>query len=169
MPAEAAIMDKVFARLPDLERDAVLVFIHTRLPEEERRFRSLALRSEPEATQVLLELVKEADALLKMEADDPGRFVKVMEQKRLERRARELAALSRRQTGGAREKSMAELKATLDEGFRVKQELMRMDLEQMYTELRHLKTLLDKREEHRSAIISRRLAELTGDLAALDW
>lgn len=68
-----------------------------------------------------------------------------------------------------RAKMMQELDKMLEEGFDLKEQMRRRDIEILERELEEQRAILKKRTESRKEIIERRRQELTGEADALDW
>lgn len=166
---EQRVLDAVFKRFPDADREAVLAFMQEQLPHETQTFTLLAMQDLPAAMEALIRLVRESLMLIETREQDPGRFAKLIRQRLLERRAVELARAGDGGDAAANAARRAEMEAVLREAFALKQDLMRQDIERMARQLDELKGLVGRREANRDAIIKQRVSQMAGDGAHLSW
>lgn len=168
-PYEFDIIEAVYARFPGINRSEVEQFLQNNFAYELRRFRTLAVDRQEEATDFLSKLVREVLSLLETKRRNPVAFEKKLALKRLETRADRLAREIRLAGGDEKKRLQRELHDTAVSIFDIKQELMKTDVEQMSRELALLKELINKREASREAIVNRRVVNLVGDREDLEW
>jgi hypothetical protein len=128
-----------------------------------RRF--CGTRAEAELEQIIEEYLELRD----LARENPVLYARILEHRKLENRSRRLARGLAQESGAGRDAVMAELRDVLDRSFQIKQELMRMDVQEMAEDLEELRSLIDKRQDNKDALIQRRLKELTGDDEELTW
>lgn len=168
-PYENEIIDAVFARFPGVNRGEVDKFLKTNFEDELRKFRTLAVTRHEEATALFSTLVRDVLSLLETRRKNPAAYEKKITLKRLESTAGRLAREIR--LAGDDEKKILQqnMRETVTSIFDVKQQLMKIDVEQMNRELALLKELVDKREANREAIVNRRVTDLVGEKKDLEW
>jgi hypothetical protein len=81
----------------------------------------------------------------------------------LERRTQMLARTYVGADKEARADVTKQLKETIDEHFRVRQERRRLEVRRLLDQVERLERQLDKRESNKGQIVNRRFAELTGE------
>jgi len=144
-------------------------FLQEIFPDELQSLKQTS-RTRPErAMEALTDLAHRGKELLTLRQSRPELYAKQVSLLRLERQAEALGANIRRTEGEARKQRMMELQRVLAESFAIKQELMKEDLEDLLRGVQRLRTLVEKREEHRQVIIRRRLMELTGNEEWTQW
>jgi hypothetical protein len=168
-PQEEEILDEVFQKLPGVPRDDTLAIVREHLPERLSEFRRLAMLNRDEAGALLRVIVRDALELSELRRRNPTLFARTMEEQRLGREAAALAEAARHASGRERDELREKLRLTLDRAFEVRQELMRADAQRLQAEIDKLKSLVDKRQRHRDAIVTRRLGELTGEVEIVRW
>ncbi len=158
-----------FARFPEADREATLLFIHQHFPRETKQIRLASATRPDRAMEALTDLVHKSLGLLKTQQENPELFEKLMRQHRLERQAQSLAAAVGQTQGESQKKILKKLQAVLAEAFEIKQSLMKDELEALARGVNDLRVLVEKREQNRQAIIERRLSELTGNEDWMRW
>jgi hypothetical protein len=166
---ERDIADRVWGRFPDVNPEQTMAFLGETLPDEMREFRVLAAERREEAVDFLTSLVRQSIELQAIKRRHPDLFAQHVTQRRLEHEAEEAAQAVRQSSGAARAQAVTGLRQKLESVFEVKQLLMQRDVEQMETELRDLKEMIEKRQQNRQAIVTRRLSELIGEANDLHW
>jgi len=167
--SDAELIRDVFKRFPGHDASEIVPFIEKNLPQEMHRCRKLARQHWTHAVNYLSDLVQEALDLRHMRETRPALFDRVLARRRLETRVAELAALLRALPRDARDEQRAELRRLLDNGFDLRQEILKAELVDMQAELDELTDLIAKRSANRDLIIERKLKELTGDAPGLEW
>ena len=165
---QARMLEEALAHFPEADRGEVLALAEVHFPLEMRRFSELAVRDEKGAMRVLLQVVRRVVDLIEVKRVDPQHYERLAKAQRLETLASNLADTTRHLAGDHKAKAVEQLNKVLDEAFQVRQQIMQHEVARMESELQRIKALLQKRDEHRSDIISRRLAQLTGS-EALGW
>ena len=94
---------------------------------------------------------------------NPKLFELVQKDMRLERATREMSREFRQIDSAEREELKEELMSLVHNHFEVRQQLRELRLKRMREELNRLEDAIERRNEARDEIISRRMAELTGD------
>lgn len=166
---EQKVLHEVFGRYPGVDRDHVMEFLREHFPREMKRFRSVVAHDEEAAGLLLAGLVSQAMELLETKDHDPRRFARLLEQRKLERKAESLAELLADERETNRDGIIRALRDVLVQVFEIKQQLMQADVAEMEADLEELKQLVQKREAHRKEIITRRLKDLTGETDYLEW
>ncbi len=77
--------------------------------------------------------------------------------------------MCRQEEGAKKEARLRELTTVLEDGFELRQEIMRMELVHLREDLGQLEALIAKRQASREAIIARRKAHLLGDGEGMEW
>lgn len=168
-PTESRIAADVFRRYPDVDSKAIMNFISREFPEDRARFTLLTMRNEADASVFLVGLIRQTLELMALQKANPEKYAKLLKQRKLDRRAVELGQACRRAKGDDKAAQTKKLQEVLAESFEIKQELMRDDVAQMEQQINELKTLLQKRDSSRQAIIDLRAGELTGETGVLKW
>ncbi len=158
-----------FARFPEADRDATLRFLHQHFPNDMQQIKNACATRPDRAMEALTDLVHKGLSLLKTQQNNPALFEKLMRQHRLEHRAEVLAEAASKAQGEARKNALKELQDVLAQAFEIKQDLMKDELEALSRGVNELRTLVEKREENRQAVIERRLIELTGNDDWMRW
>ena len=166
---EREIMGEVFARFPDAEPERMMQFMRETFVREMREFRDLSLDHRDEAVDLLTNLVRQSLELMEIKRRHPALYEQHLKQRRLEREADDIAQAAKRASGEERDKLVASLRQKLEDAFEVKQGLMKSDVEQMETELKDLKAMIEKRQQNREGIIKRRVGEIIGESDYLQW
>ncbi len=122
-----------------------------------------------DAVEFSVGIVKEAIALMDQKRKNPDLFGKIMKEQELAGLIHRLAPSAKHGKGVKREESAKLLRKALTEVFDIRQDLMKADVEQMTSDLANLRTLIQKRQENRQAIIERRFKDLTEDADYLKW
>lgn len=169
IPGEAVIRDEAFGRFPEVDRVEMMAFLEKQLPEEMHSYRILAMRRRRDAVEHLANLIREALNLMAAKKTTPEFYQKLIRQKTLKYQARKLSVATRKAKGNEQDLLLTRLKETLQESFEIRQELMKLDVNNMAAELDQLRVFLVKRSDNREAIISRRIAELTDEADYLQW
>jgi hypothetical protein len=166
---EQEVVRAAFVSFPDADEKEVMAFIQKDLTREMYEFRMLAMRDMRGAVKFLLNLVQDAVALLDAKKRDPARYAKMIRERELEKAAEEQARAARMSDGEGRKKHLEELRKVLDEAFKVRQELIGEDIQDMEKDLQKLKALVKKRRQSQRMIVSRRITELTREMEHLRW
>jgi len=166
---EPKLIEDVFRRFPDVQPDVVMEFIREQFPWKMHEFRMLSRGRINNAVDFLANAVQESLELLNVKNQRPELFEKIMARRRLERKADELAAVCRASSGVQRRKLLDELRGTLQEGFDLKQAIMKAELESMQGELQLLEGLISRRQASKDLIIQRRIVDLSGEKDNLKW
>jgi len=169
MAPQQSMLDTVFARFPNVEREDMLRFIQEEFPKEMREFHEIARHHMGEAVDYLTDVVAESLDMVTARRDDPAQFELMMRWRRLESQAFDLAEAYRRVDDGKRDEIAKELRRVLGEGFETKQNLMQRGLGKMREEIERLESLIEKRQAKREAIIERRMDTLAGGGEELEW
>lgn len=168
-PYEYEIAEAVFARFPGINRKEVDQFLKDNFSDELRTFRTIASQRREEATELFSKLVRDVLSLLETRRKNPAAFEKRIALKRLEATAGRLAREIRLAGESDKKRLQQTLRETTASIFDIKQQLMKIDVEQMSRELARLRELVDKREANREAIVSRRVSDLVSDKKELEW
>ncbi|MEI6807603.1 MAG: hypothetical protein WCN95_02685 [bacterium] len=168
-PYENEIIDAVFARFPGVNRREVDKFLKANFEDELQKFRTLAITHHVEATDLFSTLVREVLSLLETRRKNPVAYEKKLVLKRLESRAGRLVREIRMAGESDKKRIQQALCETAASIFDIKQQLMKIDVEQMSRELALLRELVDKREANRETIVGRRVTDLVGDKKDLEW
>lgn len=168
-PNEGEVMKEALVGFSGVDPSEIAGFMRRYLPEQMNEFRRLSMRDRDKAVRFMSGQARDVLELLKVRRRSPSLFEKVVRQRRLQQMSDGLAQVVRLSEGADRETSRVELKRLLAELFRLKQELMRGDVENMEKELAKLRELLEKREANRDAIIAHRLTNMTGEIDPMKW
>jgi hypothetical protein len=169
MPYEDEVVQAVFRAFPHAKPEEVLSFIRSQFPLGYFEFRRALMQGRDRAAEVFTSLVRESLEMMETRARNPERFEQMQRQRDLERKAGEQAEASRRHSGQELERSLGELRHTLDEAFDLKQRLMKEEVRDLEGELKKLEDLIARREQNRADIIERRIAEMTGAMDHVKW
>ncbi len=169
LPVEMHVRKTTFIRFPGIDEGRIMQFVADHFPHRLREYRKLSTTRPNQAVETLTDLVAEAIELMDTRTRNPSLFEHVMKKKDLEWLARRKAVEAKQREGEARDRAIDELEKILVQSFEVKQKLMQEDVAAIEKELGQLKRLIEKREDKRTAIISRRLTEMTGDGGYLNW
>ena len=169
IPGEAGIRNEAFSRFPGVDRSEMMTFLEQQLPEEMHSYKILAMRQRQDAVEQLTNLIREALNLMNAKKTTPAFYERLIKQKTLKYEARKLSVATRKAKGDEREKLLVQLKKTLTESFKIRQDLMKLDVNNMAVELDQLRAFLVKRSDNQDAIISRRISELTDEADYLQW
>ena len=162
-------MHQALRGVPEDEREHVIRFVREHFEAELAEAEELAEEEPREAREIVTDVVHEARELLELREEEPEQFEKAMRRMETERRASELAERCRASKGEARERLMKELRGVLNEAFSMRQAAMEEETRELEEELKRLRTLIEKREANRDAIVERRIEELTGEEEFLEW
>ena len=72
-------------------------------------------------------------------------------------------------TGKERDQHVEKLKSLVEAAFELKQKQRKMEAEQIERELQEIRSLIQKRDQHRAIIVGRRLQELSGQHDLYEW
>jgi hypothetical protein len=166
---EAAVLDAVFLRFPDLNRHETMAFIREYIPDGSREFTLLSHRDLGKAMAMLIDLIGKSERLMNMQSRNPVHFAKIVKHHELERNigslAGELKALEALETPA----NEIKLRTVLSQSFIMKQDLMKADIEDLEQQLETLRLLLKKREDNREVIIDNRYLDIIGKLDHMKW
>ena len=168
-PGVGEIVHQTLRRVPEEERAEVVRFIREYFEGELAEAEELARKEPGEAREIVTDVVHEARELLELREENPEAFEKAMHEPKLGRRSAELAERCRASKGEAREQLLKELRGVLSEAFGLRQASMKDEMRELERELQRLRTLVEKREENRDAIVERRIEQLTGEGDFLEW
>ena len=104
-----------------------------------------------------------------MERDDPEMYALLMEDQKLERETQELAQKYRQAKAEDREKLKTELGVKVTQHFESRQKRRELQLTRMEDELRRLREAIATRNQTRDEVIKKRLGELVGPAADLEF
>ena len=166
---ERAILNDVFARFPDVDREAIMAFVPEHLAPEMWHFRKLAVGRRGESIEFMSDTVVLAMGMIKLQKENPTLFAKRMQQRRVEQRTADMAQAWRRASGEDRVRIEKALRAELGGAFELKQELLRADLADLESEIATLRSLIEQRQSRRDAIVEKRLRDVTQDADELEW
>jgi hypothetical protein len=107
--------------------------------------------------------------LSRLEEDDPEMYALVVEDQKLERETQELAHAIRQAKAEDREKLKTELGVKVNQHFDCRQKRRELSLKRMEEELARLRDAIRARNETRDDVIKKRLAELVGPSADLEF
>jgi hypothetical protein len=160
------------ARFPGIDRTSTMSFIEKYFPLKLRGLKETATRRPNSAVDEMTDLLQETLRLMRIKETRPEMFDKLIERDLLERQAREEASalkLAKADDKDLLEDELKQLRATLDETFKVKQELMNLEVAAIEEDLEELRELIKRRIEHSDVIIKQRLVELSGKADHLQW
>jgi len=163
------LIESVLNRFPEIDPGEIMAIVHEEFPREMRRFRAIAITKSGDALELLTRVVGEALDLLEAKRRDPDLYQLMRSRRRLDRTATELGRAAQRSDGEKKKKLLTELQTTLEESFRVKQKVMKAEVEQVERELDDLRELINRRELMRGEIVGRRISELTENTNDLEW
>jgi hypothetical protein len=165
---EAIVRDGL-SRLPPREREEAMLLLRENYQWQLREAQRLADKQPDEAAERVERLVDEAVELSQLRHENPEQFARHRQFRQAENQAAMLAARAREARGAEREQAMAELRQTLQRAFELKQQNLAREVETMNRHLAELRSLLEKRQANRDAIINRRAYQLVGEQDYLEW
>ncbi len=168
-PGEKYVFEAVFQRFPGVDRDEVLEFAREHFAAKMQEIDKLASVQPNEAVEDMTQVVYEVVKLLEVKESYPELFEHKIKQMRLEKEVARYVERTRLAKGSKRDKALTRLKETLGQVFEVKQEVIKMDLVRMERELGRLKKMVKQREENKDSIVHRRVRELLGETAQVEW
>ncbi len=154
---------------PERERAAIARLIDEHFGAELREAKLLTDEEPEEAAEIVGDVVEEAWELLELREEAPEEFEGIVREMRLEREAEELAEKITKSRGKDREEVKGALQKVLQQAFDLRQREMKAEVAEMEDELTNLKKLIEKRQQHRDAIVERRMKQLTDEQDFLDW
>ena len=104
-----------------------------------------------------------------LKKNDPELYELEMADQDLEKKTYEASNQYRRADKGQREELKKQIQELANKHFDVRQKRRQLHLERLEKELQKLREELARRSESREQIVTRRLAELTGDRGELDF
>jgi hypothetical protein len=107
--------------------------------------------------------------LQRLEENDPQMYALILEDQRLERETQELAYRVRHAKAADREKLKAELGVKVNQHFESRQKRRELSLQRMEEELARLREAIQVRNRTRDEVIKKRLDELIGPSADLEF
>lgn len=168
-PGKKYVMNAVFKRFPGVDRNEVLELAKENFAAKMQEIEKLTSVRPNEAVEQMTQVVYELVELLKVKQSYPELFENRIKQMRLEKEAARYARQARLAEGSKRGEALTRLKEALARIFEVKQEVIRMDLARMESELRRLERMVKKRDENKDLIIERRIRQLLGETAQVEW
>jgi hypothetical protein len=163
------VQKMVFSRFPDAKPEEVTKFMTENVPLKLRTIREMARTRPDDAVELLTDLVYESIGVMALRESQPLLYEARIRQLKFDAEIDRWTEASRQSKGDAREKDLEALRKALEQGFDVRQELMKSEVELLEKRLQQLKDLVQKRQENRKTIIAQRLAELTGEQKPLKW
>jgi hypothetical protein len=163
------VRNLTFSRFAGIDQVSTWRFMQEHMAEEMAELKQKSGVRPDDAVAEFTDLVQQALVLIETKTSRPERFERLIREKQLEKKILRLRDAISASEGKDREEKMKELQAALGQSFEIRQELMKMEVEYLSQELDKLKTLVRRREENRTAIVNRRIVELTGQEDALKW
>jgi hypothetical protein len=169
LPYEREVADAVFRTFPNADAQQIMAFMREQDPLGLYEFKKALMQGRGQAAAVFTSLVRESMEMMETRDRDPERFGKMRRQRELEQKAVQEAEAGRASAGAERDRSVTQLRRTLEEAFQIKQDLMKSEVAALEADLKKLEQLVRERETNREAIISRRVEEMTGKADATRW
>jgi len=163
------LVNRVTQRLPERGRNNIMEFAHEHFDDVFKDAKRIFAQEMDEAVEMVMNAFRESMELLELREMEPEEFERAIQERRLEREAEALARHAAQLEGEVREKTIAQLRKLLSESFELRQENMRRQMGELERELARLKTLVEKRQQHRDLVIERRIKDLTGEPDHLQW
>ncbi len=149
------------SRSPQELEQQVMDFVRQFDPAQAEELQKLK-EAQPEAWQrTIMEMAQRMRMLEQMKRMDSQGYEIALDEMKLEGRVRGLARKYREAPAESRATIQKEMRAALEAQFEARESSMRHRIEHMAKELAEMKKRLEERAKNRSAVVDRRLAELT--------
>lgn len=165
---EAAVKREL-GRIPEPRRSQLTALLEQEFATRLDNLRTMAAHEPEEALDRLRDTIHMGVELLEVREHDPQHFRRMLRWHKIEDKSIYLSQKLQDLDGEARDKARNELRAVLTEAFDLKQQHMHREITEMERDLERLRTLIEKREKHRNAVIEHRIQELTEEYDYLDW
>jgi len=147
-----------------------LAWLRTEEPEEFRRLMDLRERDSALFAEVMQDRLREWQHLRRLKRNDPELAEKLKRERDMDREAIGLGEAYRNaETGEEKEEIRAALKQLLSELFDLRESHRKARVREVEKELEELRRVLKERRENKESIIQKRLEQLTGENAHLNW